>query len=155
MRNSYRVYLDSTKAISASTKDQSCEFSLNLGGNENYDKGFCYVRMSYFNIKKTGYTTISAILVKLNNSAPNTYITKTIDSNGNQNLVNDNIIGIVGTGSTSYSYSSEDYVNDYVRVGNIFNGNIVISLYSQDNVILADAKSDEWVMVLDVYFDNC
>jgi hypothetical protein len=67
--------------------------------------------------------------------------------------MNDNIIGIVGTGSSSFTYSSADFVNDYVKVGNIFNGNIVISLYSQDNVLLFDSNSEEWVMVLDVYFD--
>ena len=156
MRNHYKLFLNSDNAIvKRGTKAQDCEFSLNIGNTEDYNKPFCFVRLSYFAIKKTGYTTNPSILIKLSNPVLNTYFSNSISSGSNQNLVNENFIGVISTGSTSFTYSDTNFDNNYVKVGNILNGNINITLCDIDGDLLADAKSDSWFMMLDVYFDDC
>ena len=124
MRNNLKFFLNSDNAIiKRGTKDQDCEFSLNIGNTEDYNKAFCYVRLSYFAIKKTGYTTNSSILIKLSSPVENTYFSNSISSGSNQNLINENFIAVISTGSSSFTYSDSNFDNNYVKVGNILNLN--------------------------------
>ena len=74
------------------------------------------VRLSYFAVKKTGYTANSSILIKLSNPVENTYFSNSISSGSNQNLVNENFIGVISTGSSSFTYSDSNFDNNLLIV---------------------------------------
>ena len=69
-------------------------------------------------------------------------------------MTQSNIIGLVPTNIGSNSYSSIQYENDFVKAGNILNGDIVINLKNQDNVSLTLTASKAWCMLLCIGFEK-
>lgn len=117
----------------------------------------CLVKIKYFAIERTAadFTTdlINTIQVRLINQYPNNIESRPQSGNYN-NVISSNIIGVFSTGNTDYQYSDlQTNPNDYICVGNIFNGSLNISLTDQDGDPLDSILLDkDWNMFLCVYF---
>ena len=93
--------------------------------------------------------------IRLNNQYPNNIETRPKSSiSNNPNIQSSNIIGVLPTGDTSYTYSDfNSNPNDYVAIANPFRGQIQITLTNQNGTTLSNASTQDkkWSMMLCVY----
>ena len=119
----------------------------------------CLIKVKYFHIQRTSaqFTTdeVSAVQIRLNNQYPNNIETRPQSSISNTpNVQSSNIIGVLPTGDTSYTYSDfNSNPNDYVAIANPFRGQIQITLTNQNGTTLSNASTQDkkWSMMLCVY----
>ena len=160
----FEVFLNSADAIQGSSTPHSCRFNL---GNVNdfvpnahiyQNANSCFVKVKYFSVEETTANFASAnvgtILVEMGGALPNSARSNTISQSNPKNMLQSNIIGIVPTSSTDNTYSSNTFDNDFVKSGNILNGDIVINLKNQDSSSLSLTGSKAWVMLLCVAFEK-
>ncbi len=115
----------------------------------------CLVKIKYFTVAKTReeFTTdtVSTIQVRVINQYPNNIETQP-QTGAYSNIMTSNIIAVFSSGNTNYKYSDlQINPNDYVCVGNIFNGSLTINLTNEDGDLLSLVDRD-WNMFLCVYF---
>ena len=119
----------------------------------------CLIKVKYFHIQRTSaqFTTdeVSAVQIRLNNQYPNNIETQPQTQFSNRpNTQSSNIIGVLPTGDTSYTYSDfNSNPNDYVAIANPFKGQIQITLTNQSGTTLSNASTQDkkWSMMLCVY----
>ena len=165
IQNYYYLYINSADNDSQNTNCKNLNFSLGNvlqsapNSQQIQDASYCYVKVKYFVLNETPdeYTATNTIQIRVNKPFPNSFETK---RNG---VDTSNILGIVPTGvldSNSYfleqTYSNVDYDNNYVVMGNIFNGSLNIQLTDQSGTLLADSHTlnKSYVMYLEIYFPD-
>ena len=123
------------------------------------DAPYCYVKLKYFclNQDPINWTTENTIQVRVNKSFPNSF--ETTDNA----VISSNILGVVPTGVINGShyyieqtYSNNTYDNNYVVMGNIFNGTLNVELTDQNGTLLSDTHTNnkDYIMYLEIYFPN-
>ena len=103
------------------------------------DAPYCYIKMSYFSVKET------AVAFQME--------TITLASGYNNNLTQGNIIGVMPTGASGFTYSTNNYNNEYVKCPNIFSGIRTILITNQDGVAYALDSTEHYFMILKVAFE--
>ena len=120
----------------------------------------CLIKVKYFHIERTSaqFTTdeVSAVQIRLNNQYPNNIETQPSENqfSNRPNTLSSNIIGVLPTGDTTYTYSDfNSNPNDYVAIANPFKGQIQITLTNQSGTTLSNASTQDkkWSMMLCVY----
>ena len=160
----FEVFLNSADAIQGSTTPHSCRFNL---GNVNdfvpnahiyQNANSCFVKVKYFSVEETSSAfntaNIGTILIEMAGSLPNSARSNTISQANPKNMLQSSIIGIVPTSAADNTYSSNTFDNDFVKSGNILNGDMVINLKHQDGGFLSLDASKAWVMLLCVAFEK-
>lgn len=165
IQNYYYLLINSDDNDTTNTNCKNLNFNLGdiLSSAPNtqqiQDAPYCYVKLKYFvlNEDPINYTTTNTIQIRVNKPFPNSFETK---KNGIQTT---NILGVVPTrvinGSHYYveqTYSNTQYDNNYVVMGNIFNGSLNIQLTDEDGVLLADTHTNNksYLMYLEIYFPD-
>lgn len=161
MPDKFRIYLNSENAINGSSTPANCSFNIgsvyeNAPALERYaEMPYCYVKVSYFSILKDfSSNATSTLLVKINCPQPNSIESKTLGAGYNKNITSSNILGLIPTGKTASTYSNSQYDNTYVCVSNIFKGDINITLCDQASDIITLTSSEDWEMLLEIYFED-
>tara|TARA_R100001163_G_C4973168_1_gene132272 strand:- start:69 stop:650 length:582 start_codon:yes stop_codon:yes gene_type:complete len=162
--NVFIIYLNSANSQNASTPSN---LNFNIGSVLeqapnliNFQKqAYCKIKVRYFSIKRTAaqLTTAgqSTLLINLNVPHPNSIRSTTMDANEASNVRTSSIIGVVPTKNTNSSYSNEYYDNDYVYVGNPFQGDINIQILNQNYVEYTGLDNTmPYEMLLEVCFDD-
>jgi hypothetical protein len=146
-----------------SQSSDTCRFNVGSilsqapNAQELENRSECLVKVKYFAIERTAseFTTdlTSTIQVRIVNQYPNN-IESRPESTGYNNMISSNIVGVFSTGNTDYQYSDlQTNPNDYVCVGNIFNGTLNINITDQDGDSFGSSLLDkDWNMFLCVYF---
>jgi len=165
IQNYYYLYINSADNDSLNTNTKNLNFTLGNvlqsapNSQQIQDAPYCYVKLKYFVLNEAPeeYTGTNTIQIRVNKPFPNSFETK---RNG---VDTSNILGVVPTGvvdSTNYfleqTYSNVDYDNDYVVMGNIFNGSLNIQLTDQDGALLSNSHTlnKNYVMYLEIYFPD-
>jgi hypothetical protein len=165
IQNYYYLLINSADNDSQNTNCKNLNFNLGNvlqsapNSQQIQDAPYCYVKVKYFVLNESpiNYTTTNTIQIRVNKPFPNSFETK---RNG---VDTTNILGVVPTGviegSNYYieqTYSNPDYDNNYVVMGNIFNGSLNIQLTDQSGTLLADTHSNNksYVMYLEIYFPD-
>ena len=160
----FEVFLNSADANQGSTTPHTTIF--NLGSINDFvpnshlyqNADYCYVKVKYFVVEESHSSFSSAnvgtILIEMGSALPNSVRSEEISTSNPRNMTQSNIIGLVPTNIGSNSYSSIQYENDFVKAGNILNGDIVINLKDQDNVSLTLTASKAWCMLLCIGFEK-
>ena len=165
IQNYYYLLINSDSNDTEASNCKNLNFNLGsvLQGAPNnqaiQDAPYCYVKVKYFVLNESpiNYTTTNTIQIRVNKPFPNSFETK---QNG---ILTSNILGVVPTGvidGTNHyieqTYSNPDYDNNYVVMGNIFNGSLNIQLTDQDGVLLSDThtNSKSYLMYLEIYFPD-
>jgi len=117
----------------------------------------CLIKLKYLSIERTSaqFTTdgTSTIQIRMINQYPNNIESRPV-AVGYKNVVSSNIIGIIATGNTSYTYSDlSTNPNDYVAIANPFKNQIEIRLTDQDGDLLGTGatRNKDWNMCLTIY----
>ena len=143
----FEVFLNSADANQGSTTPHTTIF--NLGSINDFvpnshlyqNADYCYVKVKYFVVEETlanfNTANVGTILIEMGSAMPNSVRSEEISTS----------IG-------SNTYSSTRYENDFVKAGNILNGDIVINLKDQDNVSLTLTASKAWCMLLCIGFEK-
>ena len=161
MKEVFNLYINSKHSIEgASVQTNSLTFDLgsahqNMPLLSQYaDLAYCYVKLSYMAIghNANNLSSFSTLLVEMNSPQPCGMRTNT--SGGN--LVSSNIIGLMplATGSSHFFVNRDDYENEFVKVANIFKGLVNIQLKNEDGELLNLFASNNYEMLLRVYFDD-
>lgn len=165
IQNYYYLLINSDDNDIEATNTKNLNFNLGsvLQGAPNsqkiQDAPYCYVKLKYFVLDESpiNYTTTTTIQVRVNKPFPNSF--ETI-KNG---VRTSNVLGVVPSGILDTSdffvqstYSNPDYDNNYVVMGNIFQGSLNIQLTDQDGVLLADTHTNgkSYEMYLEIYFPD-
>ena len=121
------------------------------------DAPYCYIKMSYFSVRETAAAfntaVIGSLVIRLQGALPNQMETITLADGYNKNLTQGNIIGIMPTGVDGFTYSTNNYNNEYVKCPNIFSGIRTILITNQDGVAYALDSTEHYFMVLKVAFE--
>jgi len=172
IQNYYYLYINSDDNNIGATNCKNINFNmdsiLQSAPNRQYieNQAYCYVRLCYFamdiapdnaNIGTT--TTIQLRVGGVN--FPNTFETSALSSTNGFNLGSSNILGIIPTGrqdatdfNNLYLYSNVDYDNTFIVMGNIFKGQLNLTLTDQDGTVLADTLTNNksYNIKLELYF---
>ena len=150
--------------FSGSNTSNSCIFNLGSildqapNAQELENVSSCLIKVKYFTIERTTaeFTTdqVSTVQIRMNNQYPNNLETQPINPSYNTNTTTSNIIGLLPTGYTDYTYSDlNSNPNDYVAIANPFKGQTTIKLTNQNGTLLSNASTQdkEWNMWLCIY----
>mgnify|MGYP003633409292 FL=1 len=162
--NLFNVYLNANDALGGiATRSDDCRFDIGSilaqapNAEELENAGTCLIKVKYFQIERTTaeFTTAATSLVQIRmvNQYPNN-IESRPQALGYQNSVSSNIIGVIATGNTNYTYSDfQTNPNDYVAIANPFKNQISIQLTDQDGDLLGAAATanKDWALWLCVY----
>ena len=160
----FEVFLNSADANQGKTTPHTTIF--NLGSINDFvpnshlyqNADYCYVKVKYFVVEETlanfNTANVGTILIEMGSAMPNSVRSEEISTSNPRNMTQSNIIGLVPTSIGSNTYSSTRYENDFVKAGNILNGDIVINLKNQDNLSLTLTASKAWVMLLCIGFEK-
>ena len=158
--NLFNVFLNASDCL-AQVPSNTCRFDIGSilaqapNAEELENAGTCLIKVKYFSIERSAaqFTTddVSLIQIRLVNQYPNN-IESTLQTTKNKNMISSNIIGVVGTGNTDYTYSDfQSNPNDYVAIANPFKNQIEIQLTDEDGTALVNVSNKEWVLWLCVY----
>lgn len=120
------------------------------------DMPYCYVKLKYFAIRVAmsafNTATVGSVVVKLDSSLPNS------GQSSNGAITQSNIIGLVPTSITKFTYQNNAYDNEWIKCPNIFKGTTSFRLEDQNGQLLSSAvtlsASTPYHMVLCVKFDD-
>ena len=155
----FELLINSGDAMNGSTTPHITTF--NLGNVYDFvpnaykfqQSNYCFVKVKFFEVKDTAHGA-GVILININNALPNSSRTETISSSNPKNLGQSGLIGVVPTSSSSHTYSSNTYENDFVKCNNILNGNITFTLTNETGTNLSLNGSKPWTMLLCVGFEK-
>ena len=161
MKEVFNLYLNSKQSLEgASVSTESLTFDLgsahqNMPLLSQYaNLSYCYVKLSYMAIghNANNLSSFSTMLVEMNSPQPCGARTNTAGGG----LVSSNIIGLMplATGNTHFFVNRDDYENEYVKVANIFKGLVNIQLKDEEGQLLSLFASNNYEMLLRVYFDD-
>ena len=161
MKEVFNLYLNSKQSIEgASVSTESLTFDLgsahqNMPLLSQYaNLSYCYVKLSYMAIghNANNLSSFSTMLVEMNSPQPCGARTNTAGGG----LVSSNIIGLMplATGNTHFFVNRDDYENEFVKVANIFKGLVNIQLKDEEGQLLSLFASNNYEMLLRVYFDD-
>tara|TARA_R110002020_G_scaffold352248_2_gene565371 strand:+ start:414 stop:995 length:582 start_codon:yes stop_codon:yes gene_type:complete len=172
IQNYYYLYINSDDNNTGNVNCKNINFNmdsiLQSAPNRQYieNQAYCYVRLCYFamdiapdNVNIGTTTTIQLRVGGVN--FPNTFETSALSSTNHHNLGTSNILGIIPTGrqdatdfNNLYLYSNLDYDNTFVVMGNIFKGQLNLTLTDQDGTVLADTLTNNksYNIKLELYF---
>ena len=154
----FDILINSADAVSGSTTPHITTF--NLGNVYDFapnaykfqQADYCYVKVKFFEVKDTAHGA-GVILININNALPNSARTELLSASP-KNLTQSGLIGIVPTSSSSHTYSSNTYDNDFVKCSNILNGNITFTLTNETGVNLSLNTNKPFTMLLCVAFEK-
>ncbi len=161
MKEVFNLYLNSKQSIEGASTDPA-NLTFDLGSahqnmpllSQYTDLAYCYVKMSYMAIghNANNLSTHSTILIEMNSPQPCGAKTQTAGSG----LVSSNIIGLLPIPVLSnHFFSNRDtYENEFVKVSNIFKGLVNIKLKQEEGTQLSLLTSNNYEMLLRVYFDE-
>lgn len=158
--NLFNVFLNASDCL-AQIPSNTCRWDIGSilsqapNAEELENAGTVLIKVKYFSIERsaTQFTSdaTSTIQIRLINQYPNN-IESTLQSTTNKNVISSNIIGVVGTGNSDYTYSDyQSNPNDYVAIANPFKNQIEIQLTDQDGTALANVDNKDWHIWLCVY----
>lgn len=155
----FELLINSSDALNGSTTPHITTF--NLGNVYDFvpnaykfqQSNYCFVKVKFFEVKDTAHGA-GVILININNALPNSSRTETISLSNPKNLGQSGLIGIVPTSSSSHTYSSNTYENDFVKCNNILNGNITFTLTNETGTNLSLNQNKPWTMLLCVAFEK-
>lgn len=161
MKEVFNLYLNSKQSLEgASVSTESLTFDLgsahqNMPLLSQYaNLSYCYVKLSYMAIghNANNLSSFSTMLVEMNSPQPCGARTNTAGGG----LVSSNIIGLMplATGNTHFFVNRDDYENEFVKVANIFKGLVNIQLKDEEGQLLSLFASNNYEMLLRVYFDD-
>jgi hypothetical protein len=172
IQNYYYLYINSDDNNTGNVNCKNINFNmdsiLQSAPNRQYieNQAYCYVRLCYFamdiapdNVNIGTTTTIQLRVGGVN--FPNTFETSPLSTTNHHNLGTSNILGIIPTGrqdatdfNNLYLYSNLDYDNTFVVMGNIFKGQLNLTLTDQDGTVLADTLTNNksYNIKLELYF---
>ena len=161
MKEVFNLYLNSKQSLEgASVSTESLTFDLgsahqNMPLLSQYaNLSYCYVKLSYMAIghNANNLSSFSTMLVEMNSPQPCGARTNTAGGG----LVSSNIIGLMplATGNTHFFVNRDDYENEFVKVANIFKGLVNIQLKDEEGQLLNLFASNNYEMLLRVYFDE-
>ena len=172
IQNYYYLYINSDDNNTGNVNCKNINFNmdsiLQSAPNRQYieNQAYCYVRLCYFamdiapdNVNIGTTTTIQLRVGGVN--FPNTFETSPLSTTNHHNLGTSNILGIIPTGrqdatdfNNLYLYSNLDYDNTFVVMGNIFKGQLNLTLTDQDGSVLADTLTNNksYNIKLELYF---
>jgi len=161
MKEVFSLYLNSTQSIEgASVSTESLTFDLGSAHqnmpllNQYADLAYCYVKLSYMAIghNANNLSSFSTMLIEMNSPQPCGARTNASGSG----LVSSNIIGLMplATSSAHFFTNRDTFENEYVKVANIFKGLVNIQLKKEDGTLLSLFSSNNYEMLLRVYFDE-
>ena len=161
MKEIFNLYLNSKQSIEgASVATDSLTFDLGSAVqnmphlSQHANLGYCYIKLAYMSIghNANNLSSFSTLLVEMNSPQPCGARTDTAGGG----LVSSNIIGLMplATGSTHFFSNRDTYENEYVKVANIFKGLVNIKLKNEDGELLNLFASNNYEMLLRVYFDE-
>jgi hypothetical protein len=161
MKEVFNLYLNSKQSLEgASVSTESLTFDLgsahqNMPLLSQYaNLSYCYVKLSYMAIghNANNLSSFSTMLVEMNSPQPCGARTNTAGGG----LVSSNIIGLMplATGNTHFFVNRDDYENEFVKVANIFKGLVNIQLKDEEGQLLTLFASNNYEMLLRVYFDD-
>jgi len=172
IQNYYYLYINSDDNNTGNVNCKNINFNmdsiLQSAPNRQYieNQAYCYVRLCYFamdiapdNVNIGTTTTIQLRVGGVN--FPNTFETSPLSTTNHHNLGTSNILGIIPTGrqdatdfNNLYLYSNLDYDNTFVGMGNIFKGQLNLTLTDQDGTVLADTLTNNksYNIKLELYF---
>lgn len=162
--NLFNVFLNANDCLGGiATRSDICRFDIGSilsqapNAEELENAGTCLIKVKYFSIEKTTaeFTTagVSLVQIRLINQYPNNIESAPLGTKY-KNVVSSNIIGVIGTGNTNYTYSDfQSNPNDYVAIANPFKNQIEIQLTDQDGDELGTAftANKDWELWLCVY----
>ena len=116
----------------------------------------CLMKISYFNIERTAaqFTTalVNVLQIRSNVVLPNTIESQT-EGVGLSNMGSSNILGIIPTGDTTFTYSDlQNNPNEFKSSANIFKGQLEITLTDQNGTQLNILNHKDWYMIICIYF---
>ena len=172
IQNYYYLYINSDDNNTGNVNCKNINFNmdsiLQSAPNRQYieNQAYCYVRLCYFamdiapdNVNIGTTTTIQLRVGGVN--FPNTFETSPLSTTNHHNLGTSNILGIIPTGrqdatdfNNLYLYSNLDYDNTFVVMGNIFKGQLNLTLTDQDGTVLGDTLTNNksYNIKLELYF---
>ena len=161
MKEVFNLYLNSKQSIEgASVATDSLTFDLGSAVqnmphlSQHANLGYCYIKLAYMAIghNANNLSSFSTLLVEMNSPQPCGARTDTAGGG----LVSSNIIGLMplATGNTHFFVNRDNYENEYVKVANIFKGLVNIKLKNEDGELLNLFASNNYEMLLRVYFDE-
>jgi len=172
IQNYYYLYINSDDNNTGNVNCKNINFNmdsiLQSAPNRQYieNQAYCYVRLCYFAMDiapdNTNIGTTTTIQLRVGGvNFPNTFETSALSSTNGFNLGSSNILGIIPTGrqdatdfNNLYLYSNLDYDNTFVVMGNIFKGQLNLTLTDQDGTVLADTLTNNksYNIKLELYF---
>lgn len=156
MKETFQIFLNSRDAMTGSANPNICAFNLSQI-IPNISTGRCSVRCSYFDCRvvSSAWTTadVSSILVTASNHiAKNSY-----QSNSDTTVRNSKIIGIFNTGSTLSIVNQQQANEQFIEIGNIFDGILTIELVDQRRrSLVGDLNTIDkyWSLMIDVIIEE-
>tara|TARA_R110001592_G_scaffold77531_1_gene233315 strand:- start:3461 stop:4012 length:552 start_codon:yes stop_codon:yes gene_type:complete len=159
LNNVFKIMLNSANAING-TDDTPNLMTFNMGSvyeNANQlqrfqEADYCYVRVDYCSIEDA-LTGVGNVLINLNGVAlPNSLSSKVLSTTNFHNVATTQLIGLMPTGNTGFTYSSNTFDNSYTKVSNLFNGMKQFELTDQDGTAITLNSSKPVELLLSVYF---
>lgn len=166
--NQFQVLLNSADAVIGSTTPYRCSFDLGsvwdnfAPQSQKYaHNAYCYVKVSYFSIEKqyNNATNIGSIYIDINKPFPNNISSQGLTATINKNFKTSNTLAVfsINANNDNFTYlgnPNQSFDFDYVCVGNIFTGMTEFRLYDTNGNDLVLTGDNDWVMMLQVYFEE-
>ena len=159
LNNVFKIFLNSANAINGTDATPDL-MTFNMGSvyeNANQlqrfqDSDYCYVKVDYCSIEDA-LSGVVNVLINLNGVAlPNSLSSKALSTTNFHNVATTQLIGLMPTGNTGFTYSSSTFDNTYTKVSNIFNGVKQFQLTDQDGGALSLNASKLVELLLSVYY---
>ena len=167
--NYFQAYLNSNDALRKTNNGGVCSFNLQsvldqAPSAQDFSKeSVCMIKVLYFTVSQVAATAtngwtaqgVSTVQIRMTNAYPNNIETNPMEVQGSRPVISSNIIGVMPTGNADFTYSNQDYDNNWVSCSNPFVGETTVILTDQDGTIISGAlneATDNWNCLIQVYF---